>query len=261
MHAARIRALLAWLDAVLFSGLWVSLAAPALVAATSLAFGAAPDPVALAFAFAGTFAVYGLDRLRDRASDVESAPIRSAFVARHRTALLAATAVAGATAAACALALGTGGLAVAAVAGGVGALHRKLKRLIPVKGVYIAAIWLLVVVGSASIGASPPRGAIAWASALLGTALFANAIAFTARDREGIVARVGRRQAMAAAVGWATIGSLLALTAAPHELRALGVIPFATLLTLVRVRWDERYAPFVVDGALIAGALAACWIR
>jgi hypothetical protein len=174
--------------------------------------------------------------------------------------LLVATALAGATAAACAFALGPRGIALSAVAGGVGALHRKLKRRIPVKGLYIAAIWLLVVLGSASLGASPTRGALGWSAALLGTALFANAIAFTARDREGIVARVGRRQAIAAAVGWATIGSLLSLVA-PRELRALGAVPFATLLTLVRIRFDERYAPLVVDGALIAGALVACLVR
>lgn len=254
---ARLRALLALLDALVFSGLWVSLAAPALVAAASHAFGAAPHPVALAYAFAGTFAIYGLDRLRDRASDVESAPIRSAFVARHRTALLVATVIAGVVAAGCALALGWRGIALSAVAGGVGALHRKLKRVFPVKGVYIAAIWLLVVLGSASLTAHPTPAQLGWAAVILGTALFANAIAFTARDREGIVARVGRTQAMAAAVGWATVGSLVAFTAAPRNLAPLGAVPVATLLTLVRVRWDERYAPLVVDGALIAGALVA----
>ena len=252
--------MLRFLDALAFSGLWVATAAPVLAAAAARAFGGEPDPVALAFAFAGTYAVYGLDRLRDRASDTDSAPIRSAFVARHRGALLAATALSGAAAAVCAFALGPRGLGIAAVAGGVGALHRKLKRRIPVKGVYIAAIWLLVVLGCASIGTAPARSAIAWSAAILGTALFANAIAFTARDREGIVARVGRRQAIAAAVGWSTLGSLVALTAAPPALRALGAIPIATLLALVRIRFDERYAPFVVDGALIAGGLVACWV-
>jgi hypothetical protein len=256
-----MRALLPLLDALVFSGLWVAIAAPALVAATSRAFGATPDPTAMLYAFAGTFAVYGLDRLRDRASEVDSAPVRSAFVARHRRTLLVATALAGATAAACAFALGPRGIALSAVAGGVGALHRKLKRRIPVKGVYIAAIWLLVVLGSASLGAAPSPSELGWAAAILGTALFANAISFTARDREGIVARVGRRQAMAAAVGWATIGSLLALTAAPPELRPLGAVPVATLLTLIPFRWGERYAPLVVDGALIAGALVACLVR
>jgi len=253
--------LLRLLDALAFSGLWVATAAPVLVAATARAFGGAPDALALAFAFTGTYAVYGLDRLRDRASDVDSAPVRSAFVARHRGALLVATALAGGAAVACAFALGPRGLAIAAIAGGVGALHRKLKRRISVKGIYIAAIWLLVVLGCASIGTAPAAAAIAWSAAILGTALFANAIAFTARDREGIVARVGRRQAIAAAVGWSTIGSLVALTAAPAELRALGAIPIATLLTLVPIRFDERYAPLVVDGALIAGGLVACIVR
>jgi len=253
-----MRALLALLDALVFSGLWVSLAAPALVAAASRAFGSEPDPVALAYAFAGTFAIYGLDRLRDRESDVETAPIRSAFVARHRRALLGATIVAGVVAAGCALALGWRGIALSAVAGGVGASHRKLKRVFPVKPVYIAAVWLLVVLGSASIAAAPPpAGSLAWAAAILGAALYANAISFTARDREGIVARVGRTQAMGAAVFWATLGSLAAFTAAPRSLAPLGAVPIATLLTLVWFRWDERYAPFVVDGALIAGAVVA----
>ncbi len=254
--AATLPALLRLLDALAFSGLWVAAAAPVLVAATARAFGGAPEPVALAFAFAGTYAVYGLDRLRDRPSDADSAPIRSAFVARHRGALLAATALAGASAAVSAFALGPRALAIAAVAGGVGALHRRLKRLIPVKGLYIAAIWLLVVLGAASIGAAPTRASVAWSAGVLGPALFANAIAFTARDREGIVARVGRRQAMAAAVGWSMIATAVALLA-PREIRPLGAVSFATFLTLVRIRFDERYAPLVVDGALIAGGLVA----
>ena len=149
-------ALLRLLDALAFSGLWVAAAAPALVVATSFAFGATPAPTPLLFVFSGTYAVYGLDRLRDRATDVDSAPIRTAFVERHRSALLVATLVAGATAAVCTFALGMRGFAIAAVAGGVGALHRRLKRLIPVKGIYIAAdhaSWL--VVGSAPNDAPP----------------------------------------------------------------------------------------------------------
>jgi len=248
--------LLPLLDALLFSGLWVAIAAPALVAAASIAFGGAPAPVPLAFAFTGTFAVYGLDRLRDRADDADRAPLRTAFVERHRSALLAATLVSGVTAAVCAFALGPRAVGLAAIAGGIGALHRRLKRRILVKGLYIAAVWLLVVLGAASLAAPPTRSALGWAAALLGPALFANAIAFTARDREGIVARVGRRQAMAAAVGWSAIGSLLGF-AAPPDVRPLAAVPLATFLTLLRFRFDERYAPFVVDGALVVGALIA----
>src|SRR5215468_5856893 len=72
------------LDALAFSSLWVAAAAMSLAAASSRSFGARPRVALLAFVFAGTLAVYSVDRLRDVARDRLTAPVRSVWVERHR---------------------------------------------------------------------------------------------------------------------------------------------------------------------------------
>lgn len=246
------------LDSIVFSGLWVAAAAGALVAATSLALGAgAVDPVAIALAVSGTFAVYGLDRLRDVERDADRAPLRSAFVLRWRGVLAAATTLAVAIAGASAFALAPVGLVVAAAAGGVGLLHRRLKQRVPSKGVYVTAVWLLVVLGLAAPAATARGGAWVWAGVLLGPPLLGNAIACSARDQEGSAARLGERRALRAARGL-SIAGVAAGVLAPAALRPLGMVPFATLLALLGYRPSERYVYLVVDGALLGGGLLAC---
>lgn len=253
----RLGRLLAVLDALVFSGLWVAMAAAALVVAVTLALGAAPDPRVVTLAFAGTFAVYGVDRVRDHARDAERAPVRSAFVRRNRRLLAACIAVSGAIAAACALALGPRTVVLAGVAGAIGLLHRRLKERILFKAGYITAVWLIVVVGLPALAATPAATTLMWICALIGPSLLANAIAFNVRDQEALVARLGRRRALAIAITWAAFPLLLACFA-PRDQRPLAAIPLATLLALLGFRSDERYAHVVVDGALLVGAVAAC---
>ncbi|MFN8642515.1 MAG: hypothetical protein U0802_13005 [Candidatus Binatia bacterium] len=166
MSARRLGAVL---DGVTFSGLWVALAATALVAAAAATFGVARSPALLGFVAGGTFAVYAVDRLRDLARDRHAQPLRSAFVERHWAVLALASGGAALAAAAGALHLGAAALAVAAVAGGLGLAHRRLKQVPIAKGLYVAAAWTAVTVVLPACLARPRPAAatLAWAVAIV----------------------------------------------------------------------------------------------
>lgn len=244
-------------DAIVLSGLWVAFAAAGIVAAVSYTLGTSPDPRALSLAFAGTFAIYAIDRLRDHQRDAERAPMRSAFVLLHRRTLRAVAIAAAFVAAASAFALGSGGLMIALAAGMIGLLHRRLKDRIRFKAAYITVVWLLVVVGLPVLGAEPTPATVGWICAILGPPLLANAIAFSVRDEEALVAILGRPAALAIARIWALAGLAVA-GLGPPALRPLGAIPLTTLVALLWFRDDEHYAHVAVDGALLVGALLAC---
>lgn len=251
--AARVGAAV---DAVAFSGLWVATAAAALTAASAQTFGAAISPVLLGFALGGTFCVYALDRLRDLARDRHTMPLRSAFVAQHRAALTAASAVAALAAALAAVRLGGAAIAVAALAGGLGICHRRLKGVPIVKGLYVAASWMAVTLVLPARLAEPPpaAAAVAWAAAIVGPALLANAIATSARDGEAAAAVFGTHRTVRIALGLAVAGSLAGVLA-PAPARHLTPIAVATSLAIAAFRSGERYER-LLDGALTAGALA-----
>lgn len=249
--------MLGLLDAVVFSGGWVALAAAALAAAVSLGFGSAPDARVVLLAFAGTFAVYGADRVRDRDRDAARAPVRSAFIERRRRPLAALAVASALVATGLALALGPAAVALSCAAGGIGLLHRRLKERVLFKAGYVTAVWVVVVVGLPAIAARPAASDVAWAGALLGPALLANAIAFNVRDEEALVRFLGPRRALAIATGWASLGLGLAAFA-PRALQPLAAVALATLVSLLGFRRGERYAHVAVDGALLVGALVAC---
>ena len=243
------------LDALVFSSVWLAGAAAALCVACSLALGARPRATVVAVAALGTLVVYNADRLRDLPRDRETAPERSAFVARHAVALrlLAALSAVGGTG--LALRLGPRAVALLAAVLAVGLLHRRLKRLVLAKAFYLTAAWLAVVVGLPALEATRPRD-VGWAVTLLGAALFANAVASNVRDGEAAAARFGATRVMRVARLVALAGGALGV-AAPAAVAPLAAVPFATLLALLRFRAGERYGLLVVDGALFAGALLA----
>jgi hypothetical protein len=235
----------------------VALAAAVLAAAASRAMGLPIRPDVLGLAFAGTLVVYGVDRLRDLPRDRLTSPDRAAFVARHHRLLSVVTAAAGVVAVACGLRIGLRAVGVAALVMAVGLLHRRLKRLAFAKALYISAAWVAVVVG-VPLAASPgslPRSPLATA-ACLGLAILANAIASNVRDDEAGAAQVGPERALRAARGVAVLGLLAGLLAEPGA-RGLIAVPTATLAALIGFRPTERYGLVAVDGALIAGGLAA----
>jgi hypothetical protein len=62
------------------------------------------------------------------------------------------------------------------------------------------------------------------------------------------------------AARWIAASSLAAALLAPPALQPLGLVGLATLAALVGFRPGERYGLGVVDGALLAGGLGACWL-
>ncbi|MBX3027037.1 hypothetical protein KF840_19190 [bacterium] len=242
-------------DALAFSGAWVAIAAAALASASAVALGASWSPALPLFAFAGTYCVYAVDRLRDLGRDRHTLPRRSAFIARHRRVLAAGCVAAALTAAGCALALGPGAFAAAGVAGGFGLLHRRLKHVPFLKGLYVTASWVVVTIAlPASLARPRPLPAIvAWAIAIIGPALLANALATSARDEEAAARVLGARTAVRVARGIGAAGVLAALLAPPPA-RALGAVAVATVVALVAFRPGER-AELILDGALTIGAL------
>jgi 4-hydroxybenzoate polyprenyltransferase len=244
-----------WLDALVFSSAWVAAAAAALCAAAAAALGAAPQLPVFLLAACGTFAIYNLDRLRDLERDRLTAPERSAFVASHRVTLLAGSGLAATAAVALGVRLGAPVVALLAPVLLAGLLHRRLKRFGGVKPVYIAFAWTLVTVGLPAVAAGATRH-LAWVAALVFGTVFANAVASNLRDGEAIASRLAADAPLWLARGGALASLLLGLSA-PAPLRPLALLPAALLLALVRFRAEERYGLWIVDGALLVGALAA----
>ena len=244
------------LDALAFSSLWVAAAATSLAAAASRSFGAAPRPALLAFVFGGTLAVYAVDRLRDVARDRLTTPARSAWVERHRSGVAGIAAIAALVAGLCGLALGRVAIPTAALAGGLGAFHRRLKHVPFAKALYVSAAWVAVTVAlpAALANPRPSPAALGRAAATLGLALLANAIASSARDVEAGAALIGRKRALRLALGCALAGSAAGLLA-PRPQRALASVAIATAAALLAFRPGERYGLLVLDGALALGAL------
>ena len=249
-------------DALLFSSLWLSGAAALLTAAAARALGAPAGLAAPGLAFGGTLAIYSLDRLRDVEHDRASAPARTAFVERHRAALAGLGAAGALLGAGCAARLGLAALLPLALALPLAVGHRRLKHLWFAKAPYVTAGWLLVVVGvpaaaaRAGGSAAPTLGRVAWVAAVLGLAIFGNAVASNVRDAEAAAALFGGERALRVARAAAAAGVALALVA-PPSVRPLACVALATLAALAAFRPSERYGLGVLDGALALGALGA----
>lgn len=253
--AAMTSAPRSWLDALVFSNLWMAAAAGALVAATSRAMETAIHPEAVGLAFAGTLVVYNVDRLRDLHRDQHASRDRSAFVAVHEGRLSALTAAAAAASLYFGARAGWPATLMLLPVLGVGLFHRRLKRFENAKIIYIAASWVCVGFGLPAVLAPHAQGT-PWVASILAATMLANVIAFNVRDEGAGIERVRRRSALQVARVCATIGVALgALAPSPSD--ALVAIPLATLLTLVGYRPTERFSPLFVDGALLVGSLMA----
>lgn len=254
--AAGLRRLL---DAFAFSSALVACAAAALAAAASRALGFAPEPAVLALAFCGTVAVYCVDRVRDLARDARSSPLRSAFVATHRRALLGAAALCACGAvAASALA----GVRVAVGAGAVAAFgfaHRRLKRFAWAKPLYLTGSWTAVSVGLPALartGAPLDLGRLGVVALVVGACVQANVVLSNLRDAEGLAARFGAIRATRVAAACAGVGLAAALLGG-QAIRPLFLLPVAVGAAVAGFRPEERYGALVVDGALLVGGAGA----
>lgn len=244
-----------WLDPLVFSSVWVASAAAALSLATALAMRTRPNVATLLLIFCGTLVVYDVDRLRDLRRDRVTSPLRSAFVAAHRRALVSTVLLAGAASLVLAPPQGPRALVLLAPVLAAGLLHRRLKQHGWWKPLYVSAAWTAVVVGLPAVVSPWPRDPC-WSGAIVGATLVANVIASSLRDDEAWSARFGAGVPLRIARGVALLAVLVAAVA-PAPVRSLLPIPLLTLAALAGFRADERYGLVVVDGALLVGALLA----
>ena len=242
-------------DALLFSSLWVAAAAAALSAAAGRALGAPAGTGPLLIAFGGTLAIYNLDRLRDLPRDRGGA---GAERVRRSTPGGVDCALRGRRGARRRRGLARRRAHLAAPRDGAPARPRppapeaRLERQGALR--------------DDRVGRDRRRGAgarraretreTAWAAALVGLAIFGNAIASNVRDREAAAAVFGGDAALRVARTAAAVATFAAFFA-PPALRPLGWVGIATLAALLGYRPGERYGLAVVDGALLLGALTA----
>jgi hypothetical protein len=270
--------LMGWIEALAFSSLLPATVAGALALAAGLSLGECPTSLAAGLAFAGTLAVYNVDRLRDLERDRSMAPRRSAFVMAQYSKLvgIAALATGGA------LALGwRAGPAAVALCGTVllpALFHRRLKRHVAAKIVYITAAWIAVVVGlpaleagevmdiapqlagglSGYLGQVGDVGNLGLITCIYTGAIGANLIA----SNLGSVGEEPTRgqAAVWGARGLAAAGVLIAFVG-PPSLHALACVPLAQFVGLLRLDGGERTRLIGIDGSLLLGALAALAIQ
>lgn len=223
--------------------------------AAFLALGAPPDPWVLTLVVAGTLVVYSVDRLRDIARDRLTAPERSAFVERFRTAVLLQIALAAGLAAVAGWIAGPRVLAVAAGVAGVGLAHRRLKQFAWAKPAYLTGAWTAVCAGmpAASIGSLTGLLPVALA---IGATVQANVALSNLRDDEGLAARLGRRRVLGLAFAFLAIAAAAAWLGGPST-RPLLALPLVSLPVVAFFRPGERYGAIVVDGTLVLGGAIA----
>ena len=252
--------LLGLLEVLAFSGIWPASVAAGLIATCGLVLVDSPSlgPLATAMALgaAGTLVVYNIDRLRDLHRDRTTAPARSAFVERHREALIAlSVASAGACLPLAAMLPSTTWWACG-VALGLGLFHRRLKgghRAFAV--FYVTLAWLAVVLGipAATFAGElqSPLGMAIVASAL-GPSIAANLIASDLRGHS--LDKLTRRRLRTGT--WIVLAGCLGPLAA-SGFRPLIAIPVAVCASLAGFRPSEYYGLLGLDGALLLGALPA----
>jgi len=102
----------------------------------------------------------------------------------------------------------------------------------------------------------PGAGRVGWVAAILGASVAANAIASNLRDLEAAVARFGEVVALRSARAFAAL-SLLLCALGPVRVAPLAAVPLLTLCGLTWFRRTERFGLIFIDGALLAGGLAA----
>jgi 4-hydroxybenzoate polyprenyltransferase len=240
------------LDAFAFGNAVVAGAAVALVAAASRAMELRADPLCLLLAASGTLAVYGVDRLRDLARDRVTAPLRTAFVLRHRHAMAWLTALAALVALAAGALAGPRVVWVAAGVAALGLAHRRIKHRLAAKPIYLVLAWTAVAVALPWARAPGARHA-AWVILVMALSVWANVILSNLKDEEGAAAYFGARRARRVALAACAAAACIALAAPPGVVR-LAPLPVAVAAAVLGFRPSERYAAWAIDGALALGA-------
>ena len=243
------------LDALAFSNVLPAAIAASVCLAASRVLDAGPAGLLALAAGSGAFVVYGIDRLRDTERDRATSPMRTEFVLRFRSTLSMAVVLAALVLAGTLCLLPARAAALCVAIGAIGLLHRRLKGWAALKTLYVSAAWVVVCTGlPASVGRFDAD--IGWLAGVLFPAFGANLIASNVRDDESQWLKERPESVLQLARGVAALGIAVALFA-PAPVRCLVWIPLAEALALLRFRPSEHYGELAVDGALLAGALAA----
>ncbi len=244
-----------FIDPLLFSSVWMALAAAALSLAASRAMRIDTEPAPVGLVFFGILLVYNLDRLRDVERDRGTSPARSTFIETHRSALWALSSASAFCAGLILLGAGVKVWIISLLVLMLGFAHRRLKRFRYLKEGYLTIAWLLGIVGLplafAGGGAHP-----IWTAAALAPALLANDLGASARDREGLASELGAKGTLALGQSLSLLGIGVSLLA-PAPVRPLAAVSLMTGLSLLAYRPGELYGFLVVDGALLFGAILA----
>lgn len=247
-------------DGLAYSSGLAALVGGAMTWAAGRTLAAPHVPRDAALVACGAFLIYNVDRLRDLARDRRSSPVRTAFILRNRSRLVAATGIVGVVLVALLAAAPGPSVALCLAVGSIGLLHRRLKQDVRFKVAYVAAAWTAACVGLpwlARGGADDEgRGAVAWSLLFVGAALTANLIAANLRDGKRGAAS-GSPDAGLALARSVTIAAVSIAGLAPEDVAPLAWIPAAEAAALWFHRESERFAHLAVDGALLLGALMA----
>jgi len=244
------------IDVVAFSnGLPASIAASLSLAASHALGASDPERWALLSA-CGTFAVYGLDRLRDTTRDRMTSPQRTRFVETNALAISLGVAITALVAGAILITAPLRVVLLCFAIGAIGLFHRRLKGFATLKALYVSVAWVAICAGIPAIAGSGGLR-LTWVATIFFTAISANLVASNLGDDDtGERDRQPRsRIGLGASLALTASGVLIAWVA-PFELRPLGWIPLAEALALVFFQPGEYYGQLAVDGALLAGALA-----
>ena len=264
MFSSGLKTIRFLLEILAFSGLWTALAAGALTWAGGIFLLPPMGPprlaVACTLAFAGTLAVYCVDRLRDIHRDHETSPLRSTFVGKHQAILLGLSTAGVALGLWTAWALPPAAWFLCAAVGVTGLLHRRLKGRSGRAWLYVTGAWTGVTAGlPALLLASPSELPVRWAT--LGLSLFlvlgSNALA---SEQRGLIYDAQAASTLRRARRWAAAATALPLVLPGSAgMAALGATMW---LAVAFFRPTERYGLIALDGALLVGAvLAAAWMN
>ncbi len=253
--AHRESAIRSLVDAIAWSSAWVAAAAATLTGAAFLALGARPDPWVVTLAVTGTLVVYSIDRLRDLKRDRATAPERTAFIERFRSALMFQIFAAAAFALLAGWVAGPRVLAVAGAVAVLGLAHRRLKRFAWAKPAYLTGAWTAVCAGmpAASIGSATGLFPVALA---IGATVQANVALSNLQDHEALAARLGRRRVLGLALLLLAVAAAAAWSGGAAT-RPLLALPVVSLPVVALFRPSERYGAIFVDGALVLGGAIA----
>lgn len=235
------------------TGLLVSLAALSLLCTTYTFFGTEIRPEILIIVFTGTYCIYNTDHIRGITSDKRSRPLRVRFIKNNRRVLVILTLLSFLVSSVAGLLyLSFKQISILLTVMVIGLLHRRLKHNYVLSSIYITASWICVVILMPLSGIIPDG--ILWFAFIVGTALHANALAYTMSTETLNGTNILKIPGLIAAAG--CVSAIIA----PHRFLPVICIPAVTLLVLLLFHKRENFELMYLDGSLIAGSVLSMFL-